>query len=259
MAAYQKVTLSDAREFHKRFYGAQEARFGLLGPIDCAPYEQWIREQFANWQPQESYRRVPYPLFEPTPTRLVFNEPDNANVGLRGYQNIPLAERGMDRERLSLLLASRIIGGGPGSRLWKRMREQEGLSYDVGMTVGAGQYDVAGHVSVSAEVAPRNVSRAEAALRDELDNSLNKGFSQEELDNFRTQLLQDRKRARSGDQWALSYMFGQMEFEYPRDEYERSDAIIASLSLEDVNATWRKFVKPEKFVWGIFGDQNKVQ
>jgi hypothetical protein len=44
----------------------------------------------------------------------------------------------------------------------------------------------------------------------------------------------------------------EMEFEQARDAREKNDALIESFTLDQINATWRKYVKPEKLVWGIF-------
>ena len=256
---YRLVTVGEAREFHRRFFGAEHAAFVLLGPVDATPYEQWIREQLGAWHQHEAYQRVPYPLNEPPPARLVFDEPGQASVRLRGYQNIPISSNGMERDYYALGLAVQILGGGTGSRLWNKMREQEGLTYDVGVTLEAGRYDVSGNVSVNAVVAPKNTSRAETILREELANSLATGFTDAEVESFRRRLLEDRKRRRSGDRWALTYMMDRMEDDLQQDAYEQRDKVIDSLRLEEINATWRKFVNPEKFVWGIFGDQSKVR
>ncbi|MEI8326519.1 MAG: hypothetical protein WCH44_14365 [Betaproteobacteria bacterium] len=43
------------------------------------------------------------------------------------------------------------------------------------------------------------------------------------------------------------------------DVYENGDALVASLTLDQVNAVWRKYVKPEQLVWGVFGDQSKMK
>jgi predicted Zn-dependent peptidase len=54
-------------------------------------------------------------------------------------------------------------------------------------------------------------------------------------------------------------MATQMEFNYPKDLREKNDALIESLTAEQVNGIWRKYIKPEKLVWGIFGDQAKIK
>jgi zinc protease len=143
--------------------------------------------------------------------------------------------------------------------LWVRLRETGGLSYSAGAGFGASSYERSGRISLTAEVAPQNVSVADKALKDELARSLKEGFSAAEVESFKRQTLADRLRARSGDGWAMGFMSGQLEFNYPKDERERNDALIESFTPEHINAVWRQYLQPEKLVWGIMGDQSKIK
>jgi predicted Zn-dependent peptidase len=139
------------------------------------------------------------------------------------------------------------------------LRESSGLSYSAGASYSASRYEANASISLSAEVSPAKVSAAETALKEELLRSLSEGFTAAEMETFKRQFLADRLRGRSGDGWALAFMIDRMEFGQTPDAYERGDAMIASLTLEQVNSTWKKFVKPEKLVWGVFGDQSKMR
>jgi zinc protease len=170
-----------------------------------------------------------------------------------------LGGKDLDAEDFAMALAARIFGGGPGSRLWVRLREGGGLSYSAGAGYSASQYEPNASISLSAEVAPQNLGVAEKAMNEELARSLREGFTAEEVETFKRQILADRQRGRSGDAWALAFMSGQMEFQYPKDRSVRGDTLYSSLTAAQVNAAWRKYVKPEQLVWGIFGDQSHVQ
>jgi len=124
------------------------------------------------------------------------------------------------------------------------------LSYSAGASYSASRYEANANFSLSA---------AEAALKEELARSLSDGFTATEVETFRQQFLADRLRGRSGDSWALAFMGDRLEFDQRPDAYERGDAMIASLTPDQVNSAWKKFVKPEKLVWGVFGDQSKFR
>jgi zinc protease len=103
------------------------------------------------------------------------------------------------------------------------------------------------------------VSAAEKALHEELARSLSEGFSAAEVEKFKKEIIADRLRGRSGDGWAFGFMSNQMEFNDSADVYEKGDALYASLTVDQVNAVWRKYVKPEQLVWGVFGDLAKIK
>ena len=247
------VTRDQAYGFYRRFYGAQHAQVSLLGPVDVAQYQQVVAEALDDWRAAEPWRRIAEPMVEATPARLVFDTPDKSNSSIKAIQSVPVAAQGMDEDYLALQLAVRIFGGGPGSRLWVRLREAGGLSYSAGAGFGASSYERSGNISLSAEVAPKNVAAAEQALQEELMRSLRDGFTAAEVESFKREYLADRLRSRSGDGWVLGFMGYEMEFQVPRDAREKSDALIESFSAEQINAAWRKYLKPAKLVWGVFG------
>lgn len=255
----KSVTREDAFKFYQRFYGAANAEVTLLGPIEVEEYRPLLTTALDGWRAPEAWTRIPNPLVDIRPTRLVFDTPDKTNVTLRAYHRMPVSSRGMKSEDAALTVATRIFGGGPGSRLWVRLREKGGLSYSAGAGFSASAYEQNGSISINAEVAPQNVSAAEAALQEELQRSLKDGFTSAEVENFKRQTLADRLRERSGDAWAARFMSTQLEFNYPKDEREKNDALIAALTADDINAAWKKYVQPEKLVWGVFGDQSKIK
>ena len=253
------VTRDQAYAFYQRFYGAQDAQIAVLGPIDAAQVKQQFALALDGWRAPQAWQRVEQPLIERTPARLVFDTPDKSNASLSAYHGLPLRAGQFDWQDYAMSLATRIFGGGPGSRLWLRLRETGGLSYSAGASYSASRYEASARFSMSAEVSPAKVSAAEAALKEELLRSLGDGFTAAEVETFKRQLLADRLRGRSGDAWALAFMGDRMEFGQTPDAYERGDALIESLTTEQVNMAWKKFVKPEKLVWGVFGDQSTVR
>ena len=253
------VTRDQAYAFYQRFYGAQNVQITVLGPIDTLQYQQQFALALDGWKAPQAWQRVEQPLIARTPARLVFDTPDKSNASLAAYHALPLRAGQFDWQDYAMSLATRIFGGGPGSRLWVRLRESDGLSYSAGAAYGASRYEANANISLSAEVAPGKVSAAESALKEELLRSLSEGFTATEVETFKRQFLADRLRGRSGDAWALAFMRDQMEFGQAPDAYERGDAMIESLTTEQVNTAWKKFVKPEKLVWGVFGDQSTVR
>ncbi len=251
------VKAEEVRHFHKNFVGAANAQVTVVGAIDPKQVQAQVAALFDNWKAPVTYTRVPYPLVIKTPTRLSFDTPDKANASLEAYVGMPIND--FDPDQLAMALATRAFGSGPGSRLWERMREKSGLSYSADAGFSANSHEKSASMSMSAEVNPANLSKAEAAMREELAASLQSGFTDAEVSRFKGEWLGDRLRQRSGDGWAAQAMGFQLEFDKPWDLRTKNDAIIAALTTAQVNEVWRKYVKPEAFVWGVFADQSKVK
>jgi len=258
-ALIKSATRQEAYDFYRRFYGAANAHVSILGPIDAATYQQALVTELDTWRSAEPWTRIENPLVNAKPARLTYDTPDKANVSIYAVHHLPVSSEGMSADDFGLELAIRIFGGGPGSRLWVRLREKSGLSYSAVAGYSADAYQKNATFSMSSEVASQNTSVAEKALTEELVRSLKDGFDAKEVETFKSRYLADRARARSGDGYAMSFMSRQLEFNDPKDLREKNDALIASLTADQINTVWRQYISAEKLVWGIFGDQSKIK
>ena len=108
--------------------------------------------------------------------------------------------------------------------------------------------------TASAIYAPQNRARVEAALREEIERSLRDGFTQSELDQARGGLLNFRRLARAQDAGIASALTSNLYLQRDFAWQQKVDDAIAALTLEQINAAWRRHAKPEQWVIGFGGD-----
>ena len=254
------VTLAQVQAFHRRFYSAAFGEFAAVGDLDPAKVRQALAAAFGGWkQPAGGalpYARAPRPLVALAPTRFMEVTPDRANANLRGLLAVPLMDT--DADYPALLMANYLFGSGGSSRLWTRIRESGGLSYDVRSGVDWNPDEPNSSWTVSAIFAPQNQAKVEAALREELARSIKEGFSQKELDEARGGLLNLRRLARAQD----GSVAGQLVFDQRLGRTfafaQRVDQAIQTLSVDQVNAAWRKYIDPARVVLAWGGDFKNV-
>ena len=99
------------------------------------PTEKRLNEYFGDWKSRKPYTRVPNPVYAISPADLRLETPDKANAYFTSQIHFPMRDDAADYG--AALLASRIVGGGTGSILWKRIREKDGTSYGVGAGMAA--------------------------------------------------------------------------------------------------------------------------
>jgi len=250
------VTLARVAAFHRRFYSAGSGEFAAVGDMDAAAVRQALTTAFAHWrQPAAgalAYVRVPRPLVAVAPARLVELTPDKQNANLSGALRLPVSDSHPDYP--ALLLANAIFGSGGSSRLWQRIREGEGLSYDVRSGVGWSLFDLNSPWTFSAIFAPQNQPRVETAFRDELARALRDGFTQQELDLVRTGLLSGRRLARAQDGVLASALTANLEVGRRFAYSQKIDEALQALTLAQVNAAWKKHIDADKLVFAWGGD-----
>jgi zinc protease len=259
LASIKAVTQADMVALYKRFAGARTALVGVVGPIDPALVQKIVGEEFDGWRADQNYARVPQPLVERTATRLQFDTPDKANASITAWLSIPVIDDNSP-ESMAVDMAADIFGGGPGSRLWDQLREKSGVSYSAAAYAQLSEFEANGSITVQSDVAPINLAKAEGMIKSELARSLKDGFTQAELDKFKAQTLKQRREGRTGDQFAMSLLKRKLEFKNePWALGLIRDRVIEELTLDQVNAAWRRHMNPEKLVWGVWVDEAKLK
>jgi zinc protease len=252
----QAVKVEGVRNFQRRFYSAANAEFGAAGDMDPVAVKAALEAAFGNWsQPAtgaQPYVRIPRPLVEAAPARFVIKTPDKANANFRAVHPIALSD--LDPDYPALTVANRIFGGDASSRLWKRLRDQEGFSYDVRSFIDWNQVEPNSRWEASAIFAPQNQPKVEAALREETERALKDGFTQAELDNTRNSLLSLRRQSRTQDATVAGALAGNLYLKRDFSVSQKVDDAIAALTLEQVNAAFRKYIRPDRWATAFGGD-----
>ena len=246
------LTLEQVRAFHARFYGARFAQFGAAGDIDVPALQRALQAGFGDWNAGEPFTRVPQPLLPSKGETLRLATPDKQNADLRARLPVPLSDT--DADYPALTMANYLLGSGGNSRLWKRIRETEGLSYDVRSQIAWNNFEPNSSWMASAIFAPQNRAKVEAALREEIARALKDGFSAQELDAGRSGLLNFRRLSRAQDDALASQLASNLYLDRTFEISARVDAALAALTPEQVNAALRKYLKPEAIDMVFAGD-----
>jgi zinc protease len=151
-------------------------------------------------------------------------------------------------------MANYVFGLGGNSRLWTRVREREGLSYDVRSVVDWASIDQHSVWNISAIFAPQNQPKVETAIQEELARSLKDGFTQQELDEARAGLLNRRRLNRAQDAVVAGALASNLYLGRTFAYSQQIDDALARLTLAQVNAAWRKYVTPQSLVMAWGGD-----
>jgi zinc protease len=246
------LTLQQVRDFHTRFYGARSAQFGAAGDIDVPALQRALQAGFGDWNAGEPFTRVPQPLLPGSGQTLRLITPDKQNADLRARLPMPLTDN--DADYPALLLANHLLGGGGSSRLWKRIREGEGLSYDVRSQIAWSNFEPNSIWASSAIFAPQNRARVDAAWREEIARALKDGFSAMELDEARNGLLSFRRLSRAQDDVLASALASNLYLGRTFEISQRVDAALAALTPQQVNDALRKYLQPERIDRVFAGD-----
>ncbi|MDE2048617.1 MAG: insulinase family protein, partial [Betaproteobacteria bacterium] len=248
----QALTLEQVKAFHARFLGADHGRFAAVGAMDAQAVRRALDAAFGTLVSKVPYARVPTPLVKATPATLTLLTPDQQNATMIVDAALPVQEGSPDYAALTM--AVQLLGGGGDSRLWKRIREKEGLSYSVYSYIGWNSFEPNSDFGAAAIFAPQNRAKVDAAFKDELARALSGGFTQAELDAARQGMLNSRKLARAQDSALVNGWLHDLDIGQTFAYNQKIDDEIAALTLAQVNDALRKYIDPRSFVTAFAGD-----
>lgn len=250
----QGTTLDDVRSVFADYWSANDARVSVVGALPEG-LEAAIEQLFGGWKKPgaPAFARHATPPVAIPPTRFDVQAKDKANAVVRMDQRFALNEA--DADYLPMVLAVHVLGGGTlENRLATRVRRQEGLSYGIGASLQGGFWDRNAGLVIGGSYAPQNRERLLAVVREELDAYTQTGPTEAELARAKHDILEGWLQGRSHDSNLASALgfFAEAKLNW---SYEAAkEAKLNAVTLAQVNAAWRRLVKPDGFVISTAGD-----
>jgi zinc protease len=190
------------------------------------------------------------------PVNRMIETPDKANALFAAGTTMALTED--DPDYPAMVLANRMFGGDLKSRLWRRIREKDGLSYGVGSGFQAGVKSKYGQLFVQAIAAPQNVLKVEAAFKEEVANLLKDGFSEDEVGAAKKAYLEQRTLGRSQDAGLAGELARNAQYGWTMARQADLESKISALTVGQVSATARKYLDPATIAYFKAGDFKKA-
>lgn len=259
IAEVKSVKLDEVKNFHKEFYGANNATISIVGDFDEASIKSQLENNFGNWNSKSKFNRIVDKYLPVEAKDINIETPDKANAMFLAGCNLEI--RDDDPEYPAMVLANYILGGGfLNSRLATRIRQKEGLSYGVGSQFFCESLDKSGGFMAYAIYAPENRDKLIDAFKDEIAKLLKDGFTEQEIKDAKSGMLQSRKVTRSQDN-QLSGMLGNMSYlnrdmNFTVDLEKKMEA----LTIDQLNSAFRKHISLDKISMVKGGDfANKLK
>jgi zinc protease len=255
LSAVESLKREALVSFHKKFYGTGEVAISIVGDFDPQSFETTISMGLQGWKKAPSYTRIPQPYREVKATQMEAITPDKANAFY--LAKMPLALQDTNADYPALALVNFMLGSSETSRLWMRVREKEGLSYNVRSTFSASAFEPSASWSIYAIFAPQNRLKVETAIKEELDRLVKEGFTDDEVNDGVKALLNYRKLSRAQDGTLVSTWLDYLETNRSFKWAAEMDQKLSQLTAESVNTAIKQYLKPEGFSSVAAGDFKK--
>ena len=235
------VTLDDVKKFHRDFFGASQGELVAVGKFDPPALQAAADELLGSWKSASPYARITNAYAPVSPLNTKIETPDKENAQFSA--GIRLKMKDSDPDYPAMVMANYMFGGGGlTARFPDRVRNREGLSYSVGTNFTAPVEGDAAAFSASAIANPGNTPKVEASFVDELTKTLREGFTAAELARAKAAIRDERIGGRSSDAGILGLLAAREPYGRTLAWDQQMDAKLQALTLEQVNAAFRKYV-----------------
>ena len=256
IAEIKAATLDQVKQFYQESYGASHGELAIVGDFDMDAATRILNDTLADWHSAAAYAPIKRSHVEIAPIQRKIDTPDKENGFYTARLDLDLGDD--DPGYPALALANTIFGGGLDSRLMERIRKKDGLSYGGESALEPGMLDRDGSFSIEAIAAPQNLAKVDADVKQELQRIQKSGFTAEEVARAKSGMLQQRMQTRSQDNalafgW-ITYLYLDRTFAWSK-QYEDK---IRALTVDDVNAAWRKAIDADKLSVVMAGDNKKA-
>ena len=257
IAQIRSVTSKDLYAFHTRFIGGQDAEASVVGDFDIDEINTQLNKMMAGWSSNTVYQRIESRVADTNSINRFIDTPDKSGAAFGAMIKFKLRDDHPDYPALEM--ANQMFGGGfISSRLANRLRQQDGLSYGAGSWFNASSYDENATFGAYAICAPENLARVEVGFKEELAKVLDKGFTQQELNDTRTGILQNSRIDRAKDGRLVRTLSGNIDLNRTMQWDKNYEKAVMDLSVEDVNTAVKRHLSMEGISIIKAGDSEKI-
>ena len=179
-----QLTRDDVVRFHAARFRPDATIIAVVGAVTLDEARREILARFGAWpRPAVPPARVPDAAPGPGPREEKIARDLTQSTIMFGRQAI----RQTNPDYFPLTVASYVLGGGSASRLYARVREQNGLAYAVYSHLSPARYGAA--FIVSAQTRTAEVARVTAILKEELARMIREPVSEAELGLAKSYLI----------------------------------------------------------------------
>ena len=252
----RKVTLDDVRKFYAQFYGATHATLAVNGQFAPPELQKLTADLLGTWQNNVPFTRVPTPYAKVAAANHKIETADKQNALYVAGMNIRMKDE--DADYPAMLIANYIFGGSGGSRLFKRIRDKEGLSYGISSGFRVPPQEEGATFTVFAISAPQNTPKVDASFRDELARTVKDGFTADEVAAAKKSWQEEELVGRADDFSLMSDLLGDEQHGRTFQWQAQLEAKVAALTPDQVSAAFRRNVDPAAMTFVKAGDFKKA-
>jgi predicted Zn-dependent peptidase len=241
----RKLRRADVLAYARAWHVGRGTCVLFLGGGDLRALARQAARDFSALPRGKAARWRPYVRREPTRRVRHLGRNDDMTAIMVGWAGRRQGAKDVPAQNA----LAEALAGVTSSRLYNRLREREGLVYEI--YGGSEYYSDAGHMYVTTEARPRDADRVAAVILEELDRAIDVPFSEDEVATAKAQMLNVVARAPEDRESLAHVYFKSLFFEGKLRQLAAVRQEIQALTAADVNRVARALLRGGRFVASI--------
>jgi zinc protease len=232
----EAVTADQLRAWYAERYAPQNVILSVAGAVKTGRIQAEVTNALARWT-KTSFTEPTAQLVAPSAAKVVIvDRPGSVQTALA------LGVRGVDRahpDQLPLVVANRVLGGGPASRLFIKLREERGLTYGVLSQLNA--FKQGGDWRMAGDITSTRIAEGVEALTSELKRIGSDTVPDQELNDGKRSIVASFAVTLEQLPQLVSYMSSRRVYGLSSDYWDRFPQKVMAVSpadLKRVGATY---------------------
>jgi predicted Zn-dependent peptidase len=234
----KKLSTKDLADFHAKFYRPNNAILAIVGDLTMKEIMPKLEKAFGTWEKGD----VPATTVPAAPAQgeakiYLIDRPGSVQTVLQ------LGTLGIERtspDYFAVLLADRVLGGGPSGRLFLNLREDKGYTY--GAYSGFGGSKFRGTWTSSSEVRTDVTEGAMKEFMYELNRMRDEKVGAEELENAKRAIVGSFALSLEQPQALLQNIILQKLYNLPVDYWDTYPQKVDAITADDVQRVAKKYI-----------------
>jgi predicted Zn-dependent peptidase len=251
----KKLTSKDLTGFHSTYFRPNNAILAVVGDVTLKEIMPKIEKAFGDWQ-KADVPAVTIPAAPPQSAARIalIDRPGSVQTVLT------LGTLGIERtspDYFAVLLADKVLGGGPSGRLFLNLREDKGYTYGAYSGFGGSKYR--GTWTSSSEVRTDVTDGAMKEFMNELKRLRDDKVSATELENAKRAIVGSFALSLEQPQSLLQNIVQQRIYNLPADYWDTYPQKVNAITVEDVQRVAQKYIDLDHLQVVAVGDASKAR
>jgi predicted Zn-dependent peptidase len=251
----KRLSSKDLADFHAKYYRPNNAILAIVGDVTMKEIMPKLEKAFGTWEKGD----VPATQIPAAPAQgeskiYLIDRPGSVQTVLQ------LGTLGIERtsaDYFAVLLADRVLGGGPSGRLFLNLREDKGYTY--GAYSGFGGSKFKGTWISSSEVRTDVTEGAMKEFMYELNRLRNEKVPAEELENAKRAIVGSFALSLEQPQSLLQNIITQKLYNLPVDYWDTYPQKVSAITADDVQRSAQKYLDMGHLQVVAVGDAAKAR